>query len=207
MDHDLLLVYSEPGQVPVEEFHDWYDHEHVPLRMQFPQFRTGYRFRAADGRAPGWLATYDVEPGFLDTDAYTALRAHRSEREQHVVQRLATLDRRRYSLVHEAGRLDGEPRYQVLVGLTSPDEEGLRTWYEEEHIPLLIAIEGWDRVRQFRLQDGPGETLLTVHDIAHPSLCETAKWKHATSTPWRARVMASVTASSRRVFAFHHAGR
>jgi hypothetical protein len=207
VNQDFLVVFSDPGAVPAEEFHDWYDHEHVPLRMQFTQFRTGYRFRAADSRSPGWLATYDVDPGFLGTDAYTALRRHRSAREQALVARLAALDRRIYSLDYEAGTLAGHPRFQILVGLTSTDEAGLFEWYREEHIPLLTAIEGWNRVRQFRLQDGAGEALLTVHDIDDPSLCDTPEWKHATSTPWRTEVMASVTSASRRVFAFHNSGR
>ncbi|KHL04488.1 hypothetical protein [Sinomonas humi] len=207
MDQDFLVVYSDPGQVPTEEFHDWYDHEHVPLRMQFQQFRNGFRFRAADHRTPGWLATYDVDPGFLDTTAYNALRAHRSQREQALVQRLATLDRRIYSLDYEAGRLEGEPRYLILVGLTSNDHDGLIKWYRDEHIPLLTSIEGWNRVRQFRLREGAGEALLTVHDIEHPSLCDTPEWKHATSTPWRTEAMASVTSATRRVFAFHNSGR
>jgi hypothetical protein len=27
---DLLFVYSSPGTVPLDEFTDWYDNEHVP---------------------------------------------------------------------------------------------------------------------------------------------------------------------------------
>jgi hypothetical protein len=203
----LLLVYSEPGEVPEDEFHDWYDHEHVPLRMQFPEFRNGYRFQAVDGATPGWLATYDVDTDFLETPRYTALRANRSPREQYVVDRLAVLDRRIYSLEYEAGALADRPRYQVIVGLTSTDETNLLRWYQQEHIPLLMEIPGWDRVRQFRLLDGVGQHLVTIHDIADPSLCEREEWKKATTTAWRAQVMSTVTDRSRRVFRFHNSGR
>ncbi len=200
-------MYSDPGDVPLEKFNDWYDNEHVPLRMQFPEFRNGFRFTSADDERPQWMAAYDVEAGFLDTDRYGRLRANRSPREQGVVERLATLDRRTYELIRESGGLHGLPRYQVIVGMTSRDEAGLLDWYAEEHIPLLLQIPGWRRVRQFRLREGSGEALLAIHDIDDPALFDTAEWKAATSTSRRAAVLSAVTQRSRRVFRFHNSGR
>ncbi|WP_457947489.1 hypothetical protein ACTAQI_17285 [Pseudarthrobacter sp. alpha12b] len=206
MTNGLLAVFSEPGQVPVAEFHNWYDQEHVPLRLQFPEFANGYRFKAVDGLTPAWLATYDIDLAVLQNPLYQSLREQRSPHEQHIVENLHTLDRRVYSLEHEAGALDGEPRYQVVVGLTSQAEDGLVDWYMHEHIPLLLQIPGWNRIRQYRLIEGAGEQIVTIHDIEHPSVCETESWRGATSTPWRENVMADVTSRSRRVFKFHNAG-
>src|SRR4051812_14106916 len=115
MNDGLLAVYSDPGQVRLGQFHDWYDQEHIPLRLQFPEFENAHRFQAADGLKPAWLATYDVELAFLGTEQYTALRTHRTPHEQNIVENLKTLDRRIYSLDHETGPLEGEPRYQVNV--------------------------------------------------------------------------------------------
>lgn len=207
VDQDLLLVYSDPGDVPLDEFNDWYDNEHVPLRMQFPEFHNGFRFTSADHVRPRWMATYEVEAGFLETDRYGWLRSHRSEREQDVVHRLPTLDRRIYDQIRDYGELHGLPRYQVVVGMTSTDEAGLLDWYDEEHVPLLLQIPGWHRVRQFRLREGSGEALLAIHDIDDPALFNTTQWKVATSTPRRTSAMSSVTQRSRRVFRFHNSGR
>ncbi|GAA5981527.1 hypothetical protein JCM10908_004143 [Rhodotorula pacifica] len=92
-----LWVYSEPGKsATLEEFQDWYDNEHVPLRMQhIPEFETGARYQAADGLEPGWSAAYDIRSVALFSDnKYTRLRANRSKREGELVARLEVLDRR-----------------------------------------------------------------------------------------------------------------
>ena len=206
MSDGLLAVFSEPGRVPLAQFHNWYDQEHVPLRLQFPEFRHGYRFEATDGLKPGWLATYDVDLPFLDTARYASLRTNRSLHEKQLMEQLETLDRRVYSLHHEAGTLTGEPRYQLVVELTSRDEEGLLDWYLGEHIPLLLQVPGWNRIRQFRLVQGTAKRILTIHDVDDPSVCDTALWRHATSTLWRERAMSQVTSRSRRIFKFHNAG-
>jgi hypothetical protein len=206
MNDGLLAVFSEPGRVQLDQFHTWYDLEHVPLRLQFPEFQNGYRFEATDGLKPGWLATYDVDLAFLGTARYESLRTSRSLHEKQVMEQLETLDRRVYSFHREAGTLQGTPRYQVVVELTSRDEEGLLEWYWDEHIPLLLQIPGWNRVRQFRLIQGSAPRILTIHDIDHPSVCETPMWREATSTMWRERAMSEVTSKSRRIFRFHNAG-
>ena len=44
----LLFVFGEPGPgVTDEEFNDWYDNEHVPLRMAIPTIRRAIRWTAA----------------------------------------------------------------------------------------------------------------------------------------------------------------
>lgn len=206
MSDGLLAVYSDPGQVPLQRFHGWYEQEHIPLRLQFPEFENAHRFEAADGLRPGWLATYDVELAFLGTDRYAALRAQRTPHEQSIVENLATLDRRIYSVDYETGPLEGEPQYQVIVGLTSQAEDGLLDWYRTEHIPLLLRIPGWRRIRQFRLVEGAGERILTIHDIDDPAACDTGLWKEATSTRWREQVMSDVTSRSRRIFKLYKTG-
>jgi hypothetical protein len=82
MADDLLFVLSSPGSVPLEEFNDWYDNEHVPARLATSGFGSIARFRASDGLVPEWLATYEITPGLLGTPAYQALVANGSAREK-----------------------------------------------------------------------------------------------------------------------------
>lgn len=206
MSNGLLVVFSEPGRVPLEEFHDWYDHEHIPLRLQYPEFQNAYRFEAMDELTPAWMAAYDVDPAFLDTERYKSLRTNRSRHERDIVENLDTLDRRVYVLEQEAGKMKGQPQYQVVVGLTSRNQDALLDWYRSEHIPLLLQIPGWNRIRQYRLLEGAGERILTIHDIQHPAVCDSPLWRYATSTPWRERTMSEVTSRSRRLFRLHNAG-
>lgn len=207
MTEGLLFVLSEPGAVPDAEFHDWYDNEHAPARLTVPGVRNGVRYRAADGLTPTWLACYDlVDLAALDSPEYRAV-AVRSAREQRVVARLETLDRRVYALVEDtAGEGEpghGPPPLVVCVGLTSDDPAGLDAWYREEHVPLLLALPGWRRTRRYRLVDGRGPAALAVHEIDDAAVFDSAGYRAATSTPRRATVLASVTERTRRVFALH----
>ena len=96
----LLFVFGEPGPgVTDEEFNDWYDNEHVPLRMAIPTIRRAIRWTAADGERPQYLATYDVDSSdVFDTPPYNTLVGTRSERERDVISRTQLLDRRTYDL-------------------------------------------------------------------------------------------------------------
>ena len=196
---------TEPGAVPEPEFHDWYDHEHVPARLALDGIHTGERYRAADGERPTWMALYDFELAVLDTPAYRALREQRSERESALMARLATLDRRIYRLLDDAGRADEPAPLLIATAVTVDDEAGLAAWYAEEHVPMLHAIPGWLRTRRYALAEGDGPRHLALHSLAGPEPLATEAYRAATSTPWRERVMAGARARERRVWA-HHGG-
>ena len=85
-----LLVYGDPGTTLSEdEFHGWYDNEHVPLRVAIPAFTSWARWKAADGAKPGWAASYDLTSyDELDKPPYATLAETRSEREKRVCHQL-----------------------------------------------------------------------------------------------------------------------
>jgi hypothetical protein len=201
MTEGLLFVLAEPGRVGEDEFHDWYDNEHAPARLSVPGVRSGYRYRALDGQRPTWLAWYELDLTALDSPEYRAVR-ERGPREQKVVERLATLDRRVYAQIDDQGEPTTEPPVVVAVALSTRDEDGLDAWYRDEHIPLLHTMPGWRRTRRYRRVDGPG--FLAFHEIDSIDLFDEPAYREATTTPWRARVMAEVTARERRVFAHHN---
>lgn len=206
MTEGLLFVLAEPGQVPAAEFHDWYDTEHAPARLTVPGIRTGYRYRALDGQRPHWLAWYELDIEALTGPAYQAIR-RRSPREQSVVARLETLDRRVYELLDDQGESAPPPPIVVSVGLSVRDEDAVHAWYREEHVPLLLTIPGWRRTRRYRLIEGDGPALLALHEIDSLDVFDTATYRAATSTPRRAAVMREVTARERRVFGYHNTAR
>ncbi|MDQ0376946.1 EthD domain-containing protein [Amycolatopsis thermophila] len=206
MTEGLLYVLSEPGAVAEEEFHDWYDTEHAPARVGVPGIRSGYRYRALDGARPSWLAWYELELGALVSPEYEVVR-RRSPREVSVVSRLETLDRRVYELTDSWGAFDGPAPVVVSVALTG-DTDALDEWYREEHVPLLLRMPGWHRIRRYRRVEGSGPDVLAFHEIAGAELFDDPVYRHATRTPWRDRVMATVTTRERRVFGYHNtAGR
>jgi hypothetical protein len=212
MTHGLFYVYTDPGTVAEAEFHDWYDHEHGPARMALPGFLGAYRYRALDEAKPPWLALYDLDsPGVIDSPGYKALGASASDRDKAVAAGLATLDRRIYEQISSDGpvldgpALDGPAPVLLSVALSVPAgaEEDLAAWYTEEHIPMLLEVPGWRRIRRFRLtrgMDAPSPEFLSLHDLAGPEVLEEPGYRAAISTPWRDRVVASALQRERRVF-------
>jgi hypothetical protein len=208
----LFYVYTEPGSVDEAEFHDWYDHEHGPARLKVPGFRSAYRYRALDDQKPPWLALYELDsPDVIDSPGYKALAAEASDRDKSVGASLATLDRRVYEQLSEDGSPVGRPAPMILaVALSVPAsaEEDLAAWYTEEHIPMLLEVPGWRRIRRFRLiraMDVPGPDFLSVHDLAGPEVLEEPRYRAAISTPWRDQVVAAALRRERRVFGLRNA--
>jgi len=212
MPDGLLFVYTDPGPVPAAEFHDWYDNEHGPARLTVPGFGAAYRYRALDREKPPWLALYELDrPDVIDSPEYKALGANASDRDKAVGAGLATLDRRVYEQISEDGSPAGRPAPVILaVAMSVPEgsEDDLAAWYAEEHIPMLLKVPGWRRIRRFRLiraLDGPGPGFLSVHELAGPEVLEDPDYRAAVSTPWRDRVVASALRRERRVFGLRNA--
>lgn len=181
-DSGLLLVFMQPGpQVSLEEFHEWYDTEHVPLRIhRFPTFRSAVRYSVSsssfhppgDGIESSWGAFYTVSSNSTFADpSYTSLRSERSSREAELFTRLAIVDRRIYKLEYDSdsdptidspkkiglGVQKGSdaPIYLVTNSVTMKEsaQEEYNRWFDEEHAPMLSKIPGWRRSRRFRLVD------------------------------------------------------
>lgn len=199
----LLLVLAEPGVVPLDEFHRWYDEEHAPARLTVPGVHAGRRYRAVDGGTPGWLACYPLRLSALESPEYAALRI-RSPYEQELVGRLATLDRRVYRCLDGPGPAAlGAATLLVTVGLTGTDPDALDDWYVREHLPLLRAVPGWRRATRFRLVEGAGPEHLAVHELDDSAVFDHPAYREAVSTPWRAAIMRTVVARERRLFTHH----
>jgi len=203
----LFYVYTEAGSVDEAEFHDWYDHEHGPARLTVPGFGRALRYQALDGAKPPWLALYELDsPDVLDSPEYKAVVANASDRDRAVMAGLAALDRRVYEQVSDDGSPVERPAPVILaVALSVPEgsEDDLAAWYAEEHIPMLLHVPGWRRIRRFRLvrgMDGPVPDFLSVHELAGPEVLEDPGYRAAISTPWRDRVVASALRRERRVF-------
>jgi hypothetical protein len=78
----------------------------------------------------------------------------------------------------------------------------------DEHIPMLLEVPGWQRIRRFRLvraMDAPGPEVLSVQELAGPEVLEEPGYQAAISTPWRDRVVASALHRERRVFGLRNA--
>jgi hypothetical protein len=215
MAEGLFYVYTDPGAVPEAEFHDWYDTEHGPARLAVPGIRGLLRYRALDDQKPPWLALYELDgPEVLDGPEYKALGSGVSDRDRAVISGLGVLDRRVYEQISSDGSpASGGPAPVILaVALSVPAEaeEDLAAWYTEEHIPMLLQVPGWRRIRRFRLtraMDGSAPDFLSLHEVAGPEVFEEPGYRAAVSTPWRDRVVALALRRERRVFGYRNSVR
>jgi hypothetical protein len=215
MAEGLFYVSTDPGAVAEAEFHDWYDTEHGPARLAVPGIRGCHRYRALDDQKPPWLALYELdEVGVLGSPEYKALSAGVSDRDRAIISGLGALDRRVYEQLSSDGSPapDGPAPVMLAVALSVPAgaEEDLAAWYTREHIPMLLQVPGWRRIRRFRLtraMDGSAPDFLSLHEVAGPEVFEEPSYRAAVSTPWRDRVVASALRRERRVFGYRNSVR
>jgi hypothetical protein len=212
----LLFVYTDPGvsgPVTEAEYHDWYDHEHGPARLKVPGLVGACRYQALDDLMPRWLALYELSgPAVLDSAEYQAVVAGGGEREKFIMSHLATLDRRIYTQLSDDGAGAGEPAPVILaVANAVPPEmvDDMTAWYEQEHIPMLLAVPGWRRIRRYRLTgpeplSGPGVGFLSRHELDGPAVLEEPDYRAAVSTPWRDRIVSGALYRERRVLGFRN---
>ncbi|CAA7270023.1 unnamed protein product [Cyclocybe aegerita] len=142
-DKGLLFVFAECGpDVKEDEFNDWYDNEHAPLRLTVPGISNAVRYKAADDKAPSWVAMYDtLYPSIMDGAAYKALASTASDRERALIPRLAMLNRRVYlhisTQVSFSSIMNTTPaKYLGVVTLSVPPDlcEEFDEWYEREFV-------------------------------------------------------------------------
>ena len=121
MPEGFLAVSSRPSaSLPLSEYHEWYEEEHIPIRLnRLPSFLSGARYQAVDLEQPGaeehehvkpsWLAIYEIASTDTFQDpSYTSLREKRSEREKDVMSRLDVLVRLTAELVGVWGEAEGK---------------------------------------------------------------------------------------------------
>lgn len=206
MPPGFLIVFSEPGElVSLAEFQglsieistlgqllivyylDWYNNEHVPLRMNhLPSFLTGARFTATDALKPSWAALYDVDDTLtFQHESYTRLRANRSPREANLVVRLEILDRRTCELVSDSGESEvtsslaskNPSKGLVTHGVNVNGETDFDGW-TKDIFQRLRGVRGWVRSRTFMCIDnlktgtavagkGPEEQIVSKYIVVH----------------------------------------
>ncbi|OQU94448.1 hypothetical protein CLAIMM_00803 [Cladophialophora immunda] len=176
----IMVPMSLKPEITVQECDDWYNNEHVPIRMRLPYFEHGYRYRSTEtgvagpnaSGLPEWLALYDIS----DMWKLTEIRYERllqpgvqSLRESKVLEKISA-SRRYYDLVStyqapdyaapedhlRAGDIyNAYGSTVIVVGVRLSNdlleaESEWNRWYEEDHLPALRKVPGWRRTRRYR---------------------------------------------------------
>jgi pimeloyl-ACP methyl ester carboxylesterase len=221
----LYVTMSPKDSLPPQQFHDWYNNEHGPLRLRLPFVTNGFRYRAKDldsekgsPEKPEWMAIYDLtDMNELTKEAYLRLRGPeaQSARERATMAQIS-VDRKFYDLISsKEGKdfktletmglpreyVEGSSMYAVFMKLTDvpgADAE-FNKWYEEEHIPLLLKVPGLRRARRFKTSslESPSQIeYVALYDLAPENgLGTSEEFKAAISTKWRDEIQAKYVKS------------
>jgi hypothetical protein len=191
MAKGTLIAAMKIGQAAQDEFHDWYDTEHLPERQRVPGFLLCERWLGADDPRVS-VATYDLDSvGVLRTPAYLAIGG----------ENLSPWSKRVTAKVERLMRYEGE---QILPGEQLPPagagglllnamniapelEAEFNDWYDKEHIPALAAVPGVLCARRFRGTAG-NRRYVALYHLASPDVVESAEWKQARQSDWTSRL-------------------
>jgi hypothetical protein len=187
MAKGILIAAMDFSPVAEDEFHDWYDLEHIPERERVPGFITCQRWISADNPKQS-VATYDLDSLLvLEGQAYKAIGG----------ENLSVWSKRITSRVKRLMRFEGEQILPgdkfapegagglLLVAMTPAPavETAFNAWYDTEHIPALARVPGVVCARRFKANGGSPRYVALYH-LSGPAVVESAEWKAASgSTP------------------------
>lgn len=210
----LLLVRSKPQKVVEDEFNRWYNEEHVPTRTALPGWLTARRY-VSTSDPTDFMACYDLaDLSVLSDPTYVKARERRSPRERRVMASLHYLDRRVYRPVvprraggnRKAGDLRRCEPFLLCVWWEPAADSvaAFHQWYEDEHIPMLAEIPGWERSRRFQLVAGDGPGYLAMHDLTSDDVFSHPVYQQATTTKMRDAVVADCVTRQKTLYRLLH---
>lgn len=191
MAKGMLLVGFDYSNAHADEFHDWYDLEHVPERQRVAGFGLCERWISVANPKHA-VASYDLDSlAVLSSEAYKAIAFENlsvwSKRVTAMCSRLIRFDGEQ-TLPGGAASPAGAGGMLVNAMNVAPEHEAeFNEWYDHEHIPALAAVPGVLSAHRFRDLKGTHRHLALYH-LRAPEVTMGADWKNAASTPWTDRL-------------------
>jgi hypothetical protein len=190
MAKGTLIAAMHMGQAAEDEFHDWYDTEHLPERQRIPGFLVCQRWIGAyDPKVS--VATYDLESlSVLKSPAYLAVGGDNlspwSKRVTRQVERLMRFEGDQTLPGDQLPPASAGGLLLNAMNIAPEFEAEFNEWYDKEHIPALRAVPGVLCARRFR---GSGNrTYVALYHLARPEVQESAEWKRARESEWTSRL-------------------
>ena len=193
MAKGLLFASFDFSPAYADEFHDWYDLEHVPERLRVPGFINAERWISDDNPKVA-VATYDLDSvDVLQSPPYKAIGYDNA----------SVWTKRVTAIADRILRFTGE---QVLPGdVVAPSGAGgllvasmnvdpaaepeFNEWYNAEHLPQLGAVPGVLAARRYRSEEtNPERKYLALYHLTDPEVSRSDAWKKAANTPWTERM-------------------
>ncbi len=186
-----LIASFNFENVAEDEFHDWYDTEHIPERQRVPGFLNWQRWIGAKDPKLS-LATYDLDSiGVLKSAPYLAIGYENlspwSKRMVGLCQRILRFEGEQ-TLPGEKVAPEGAEGLLLFAMNVKPEfEDEFNEWYNKEHIPNISAVPGVLCARRFCATSSSHKYVALYH-LASPGLASSPEFKKAVDTPWTRKV-------------------
>jgi len=188
----ILIAAIDFSNIAEDEFHDWYDTEHLPERQRVPGFLACERWIGAHNQKLS-VATYELDNvNVLKGEAYRAIGIDNlSVWSKRVMPRVKLLMRFEGELILPSDQAAPKNAPALLLnamGVAPEYEHEFNEWYNTEHIPALAAVPGTLRARRFRGTGSAPQRFVALYHLASSEVPDSAAWKKAASTPWTERM-------------------
>jgi hypothetical protein len=197
MAKGLLLAAFDFSKAHRDEFHDWYDTEHLPERQRVPGFGVCERWIGADDPTLA-VASYDLDTvEVMQSAPYKAIAYENlspwSKRVVAMCNRLVRFEGTQTLPGDAAAPASGAGGLLINVMNVAPEAEAdFNKWYDEEHIPALAAVPGTLLARRYKGSDGGEHRYVAIYHLVSPDVARSQAWEKAVNTPWTARIIPSM---------------
>jgi hypothetical protein len=190
MPTGLLFASFDFSNAHADEFHDWYDLEHIPERQRVPGFLTCERW-IGDENPRVSVATYDLNSiAVLSSPAYRAIGGENlsvwSKRVTKLCQRIMRYEGEQILPGDAVSPAGAEGLLVASMNIDPAAESEFNEWYDAEHLPQLAKVPGVLCARRYR---GSGERkYLALYHLARADVARSDAWRAAADTPWTERM-------------------
>ena len=191
MAKGILIAAMDFSDVAADEFHDWYDLEHIPERLRVPGFLNAERWIGSANPKQS-VALYDLDNvGVLHSAPYLAVGgANGTPWTKRVTDRTKSLIRLEGEQVLPGDALAPHGAAALLLIAMNPTPEAeaeFNEWYNTEHLPALAGVPGVLCARRYQ-GTGATQRYAAIYHFANPDVPDSQSWKTAGGTPWTLRM-------------------
>ena len=193
MAKGLLFASFDFSPAHADEFHDWYDLEHIPERLRVPGFINAERW-ISDENPKVAAATYDLDTiGVLQSAPYKAIGYDNAsvwtKRVTAIAKRILRFTGEQLKPGELAAPSGAGGLLVASMNVDPAAEPEFNEWYNAEHLPQLAAVPGVLAARRFCTQEAnPERKYLALYHMTGPEVSRSNAWSKAANTPWTERM-------------------
>lgn len=144
-----------------DAFFAWYEAEHVPAMLSRPGWRSARRYRCTDGQPYASIYELDDE---LPVEPHLSAAPFRSG--PFTARGLRSYHARTWREINRSGQAPANREWLniVTVDIEDAGAEAFNRWYDEVHVPEILACPGWIANARYECVDGEPR-YLAVYDL------------------------------------------